>query len=207
MLKSFNKKPMKRFIIIIFATILLVYAGMNAQELIQKEKTTSQEDVVTITPSPTIKIPTISNTFVLSENTDSSQTTLTLESIGKYNDEIIKSEKTSSQWKLSQNDTLLQISINPSDTSPFGADLEPDITLLNSRLTANQIYRVKVDENFYFYTNRYYNDSCGQRYCSNGLLSTDSGEDLSIYCVLGESSPDELSFCDNIVVNLNDKSI
>ncbi|HRP37842.1 MAG TPA: hypothetical protein PLS50_08615 [Candidatus Dojkabacteria bacterium] len=198
---------MKRIIILTIATILLVYAGMNAQELIQKEKTSSQEYVITITPSPSIEVPTLSHTFVLSENTNSSQSNLTLESIGNYKGEVIKSEQTPSQWKLSQNDTFLQISTNPSDTSPFGADLEPDITLLNSRLTANQIYRVKVDESFYFYTNRYYNDSCGQRYCSNGLLSTDSGEDLSIYCVLGESSPDELSFCDNIVVNLNDKSI
>ncbi|HRO65680.1 MAG TPA: hypothetical protein PKU78_05650 [Candidatus Dojkabacteria bacterium] len=198
---------MKRIIILTIATILLVYAGMNAQELIQKEKTISQEEVITITPSPSIEVPTLSHTFVLSENTNSSQSNLTLESIGNYKGEVIKSEQTPSQWKLSQNDTFLQISTNPSDTSPFGADLEPDITLLNSRLTANQIYRVKVDESFYFYTNRYYNDSCGQRYCSNGLLSTDSGEDLSIYCVLGESSPDELSFCDNIVVNLNDKSI
>ncbi|HRN86728.1 MAG TPA: hypothetical protein PK863_05385 [Candidatus Dojkabacteria bacterium] len=198
---------MKRIIILTIATILLVYAGMNAQELIQKEKTSSQEYVITITPSPSIEVPTLSHTFVLSENTNSSQSNLTLESIGNYKGEVIKSEQTPSQWKLSQNDTFLQISTNPSDTSPFGADLEPDITLLNSRLTANQIYRVKVDESFYFYTNRYYNDSCGQRYCSNGLLSTDGGVDMSIYCVLGESSPDELSFCDNIVVNLNDKSI
>jgi len=206
-LKSFNKKIMKRIIILTIATILLVYAGMNVRELIQKEKTTSQEEVITITPSPSIEVPTLSHTFVLSENTNSSQSNLTLESIGNYKGEVIKSEQTPSQWKLSQNDTILQISTNPSDSSPFGADLEPDITLLNSQLTANQIYRVKVDESFYFYTNKYYNDSCGQRYCTNGLLSTDSGEDLSIYCVLGESSPDELSFCDNIVVNLNDKSI
>lgn len=198
---------MKRIIILTIATILLVYAGMNVRELIQKEKTTSQEEVITITPSPSIEVPTLSHTFVLSENTNSSQSNLTLESIGNYKGEVIKSEQTPSQWKLSQNDTILQISTNPSDSSPFGADLEPDITLLNSQLTANQIYRVKVDESFYFYTNKYYNDSCGQRYCTNGLLSTDSGEDLSIYCVLGESSPDELSFCDNIVVNLNDKSI
>lgn len=198
---------MKRIIILTIATILLVYAGMNARELIQKEKTISQEEVITITPSPSIEVPTLSHTFVLSENTSSSQTTLTLESIGKYNDEIIKSEKTSSQWKLSQNDAILQISTNPSDSSPFGADLEPDITLLNSQLTAKQIYRIKVDKSFYFYTNRYYNDSCGQKYCSNGLLSTDRGEDLSIYCVLGESSPDVLSFCDQVVENLNDKSI
>lgn len=207
MLKSFNKKIMKRIIILTIATILLVYAGMNARELIQKEKTTSQEDIITSTPSPTINISTLSNTFVLSEDTNSSQTTLTLESIGKYNDEIIKSEKTSSQWKLSQNDAILQISTNPSDSSPYGADIEPDVALLNSQLTAMQIYRVKVDENFYFYTNRYYNDSCGQKYCSNGLLSTDRGEDLSIYCVLWESSPDKLSFCDQIVENLKDRNV
>lgn len=207
MLKLFNKKIMKRIIILTIATILLVYAGMNARELIQKEKPTSQEDVITITPSPSIEVSTLSHTFVLSENTNSSQSNLTLESIGNYNGEFIKSEQTPSQWKLSQDDTFIQISTNPGDSSPFGAEKEPDISLLSSQLTAKQIYRIKVDESFYFYTNRYYNDSCGQKYCSNGLLSTDRGEDLSIYCVLWESSPDKLSFCDQIVENLKVRNV
>jgi hypothetical protein len=74
--------------------------------------------------------------------------------------------------------------------------------MLKSQLTEETLYRIKVDNSFYFYTNRYFTDSCGQNYCSNGLVDMGGETNATIFCTTDAEDTVNLNFCDNLVGNL-----
>ena len=191
---------MKKVIILTIATILLIFAGVSARELIQNDPNVPQ---VSPSDTPVIRNVTyLTNQFIKTKSDQTQETELTLETIGEFDGEIIKQVNSTSQWKLNLDNKQLEVTLNTYDSTPYGTDLEPEVTKLKSQLTMEQLYRIKVYEGFYFYTDSYYTDSCSQKYCSNGLVSIPGDLDLSIYCTVMTDNPESLEYCDEVVKNL-----
>ena len=191
---------MKKVIILTIATILLIFAGVSARELIQNDPNVPQ---VSPSDTPVIRNVTyLTNQFIKTKSDQTQETELTLETIGEFDGEIIKQVNSTSQWKLNLDNKQLEVTLNTYDSTPYGTDLEPEVTKLKSQLTMEQLYRIKVYEGFYFYTDSYYTDSCIQKYCSNGLVSIPGDLDLSIYCTVMTDNPESLEYCDEVVKKL-----
>lgn len=102
-------------------------------------------------------------------------------------------------WLLEDDDMKLYIS--PAlDESPFGSNDELSIQKIMNISMSKSIYRIPLMDNYYFYTDRYFNDSCGGRHCSNGYITNTDSEDFSIDCEIKTDSG--LKVCDELVQNL-----
>ena len=193
---------MKKVIILTIATILLIFASISARELIQTESDVSDQKI-SPTETPVIRnVAYLTNKFTKPKSEQSEEIQLTIETIGGFDGEIIKQVNSTSQWKLNLDNKQLEVTLNTYDSTPYGSDLEPEVMKLKSQLTMEQLYRIKVYEGFYFYTDSYYTDSCSQKYCSNGLVSIPGDLDLSIYCTVMTDNPESLEYCDEVVKNL-----
>lgn len=197
---------MKKILILSITLILLVFAGFSARNLLRNDATiSSQSPISTVTPTVR-KQQKINNTFITYLSDQSSETEVTYETIGEYDDSLITHEQSPKQWKLHWESTQLEITMNSDESSPYGSDLQPESITLASQLSGETpLYRIKIDEDFYFYSDTYYNDSCGQKYCSNGIISREKNSDLSIYCRTKDTNSQGVEFCDQIVVNLREK--
>ncbi|MCA9379944.1 hypothetical protein KC675_02065 [Candidatus Dojkabacteria bacterium] len=193
---------MKKIFVLTIATILLIFAGISARELIENEPNLIEPLAIPSTVTPTTKTINLSNTFLLYQTDQSINEEITLETIGEYNGETITTDKSQTQWKLYSDKTQLEIKLNNNESVPYGSDIEPEAIMLNSQLSDEPLYRIKVDNSFYFYTNRYFTDSCGQKYCSNGLVDTGGETNSTIFCTTDAGNTVNLNFCDNLVENL-----
>lgn len=196
---------MRRIIMLCIASILLLFAGTTAWELIQNEsKDNNSEILPSITPT-LVKSPLISNNFTITNVEGSTEKQYNLETLGEYNNIPITSEKSPRQWTLITEDTRLEITMNINESSPFGSDIEPEVQILNTTLSEKPLYRIKVQENFHFYTDSYYTNTCGQKYCSNGLLTIKDVIDFTIYCATETDKSLDLNYCDRLVENLKER--
>ena len=196
---------MKKIFILTVASILLIFTWFSARELLQSDLVISSQESIP-TGTPVVKRQQmVNNTFITYLNDKSSETEVTYETLGVYNDSLITNEQTPKQWKLYWESTQLEITLNSEESSPFGSDVQPESNTLVSQLSENPIHRIKVDENFYFYTDKFFNDSCGQKFCSSGLVNTKGENDFSIFCTINNDGLGDLEFCDQIVINLREK--
>jgi hypothetical protein len=193
---------MKKILVLTIATILLIFAGISARELIQNEPNLREPLAIPSTVTPTTKTINLSNTFLLYQTDQSINEEMTLETIGEYNGETITTDMSQTQWKLYSDKTQLEIKLNNNESVPYGSEIETEVIMLKSQLTEETLYRIKVDNSFYFYTNRYFTDSCGQNYCSNGLVDMGGETNATIFCTTDAEDTVNLNFCDNLVGNL-----
>ena len=149
---------MKKIFILTVASILLIFTWFSARELLQSDLVISSQESIP-TGTPVVKRQQmVNNTFITYLNDKSSETEVTYETLGVYNDSLITNEQTPKQWKLYWESTQLEITLNSEESSPFGSDVQPESNTLVSQLSENPIHRIKVDENFYFYTDKFFND-------------------------------------------------
>lgn len=102
-------------------------------------------------------------------------------------------------WLLENEDMKLYIS--PAlDESPFSSNDDLSIQQIMNISMSKNIYRIPLMDNYYFYTDRYFNDSCGGRHCSNGYITSTDSEDFSVDCEV--KTGNGLKICDELVQNL-----
>jgi len=102
-------------------------------------------------------------------------------------------------WLLENEDMKLYIS--PAlDESPFSSNDDLSILEFMNIPLSKKIYRIPLMDNYYFYTDRYFNDSCGGKHCSNGYITSTDSEDFSVDCEIKTGSG--LKICDELVQNL-----
>lgn len=151
--------------------------------------------------SPTIVQSTsFSEKFEIMDNTSLTMSEIKLTT--NLEDSInIKATKVSNNiWEITWVNGSIQFIVNSLESNPFGVDIQPRVTKIDNAFFPSQVYKIDVNSSESFYTSSYYFDSCGNKFCSNGLLSYSDSINLQIMCKSRQINAGQV--CDNIIKNL-----
>lgn len=108
------------------------------------------------------------------------------------------------KWILENDDMSLTISTYI-DESPFSTNADIEVVTISNPQLAESLFRIPIQDKYYFYSDSYSQNECGNKHCSNGLVSIPNSEFIEILC---ESKRQEsVKICDELVGNLEIVSI
>lgn len=193
----------KKTVSLILVLLLILILGTQTYKMIANQKGLPIDDQSTSTttsPSPTNILPTPIgelSAILYSKNTfNEAGYTIHLKTTGDT--QLITDIVDRSEWTIKNDSMVLSISTYI-DGSPFSSDKNLEIEKLPDTNLHTPIYRIPLNDNQYFYSDDY-RDDCGNRHCSNGLVSLSNTESLSILCEASEV--EDLEVCDELVKNL-----
>lgn len=103
------------------------------------------------------------------------------------------------KWILQNDEISLTISTFL-DESPFSTNSDIEIVTISNSHLAKSLFRIPIQDNYYFYSDSYSREECGDKHCSNGLISIPNSEFIEILCE--RKTPEGLRLCDELVENL-----
>ena len=193
---------MRKTLTIIAAFIALVAISINLYKLIQNDhKSNSRNSTITtiVSTTPTTYMKIVSTTLALTTEDPKKSVYLSLRS--QFDPDIsLNNETQGNSWLLTQDGLRLQIDLISGENSPYSSDAEPEVKALTSNSFANPMYRIALGAGSYFYSDRYFRNTCGESFCSSGTIAVKEGMYLEVNCQA--NSPNSLDLCDKIVSNL-----
>lgn len=195
----------KKIIILLLLLPLILFIGLSAYSMLNEEELEIHDSALnqakpTNTPAePTEEVNDLSITMSGKYWFSNTEYSLTLKTslVSKYppSGQLLEGNI----WLLENEDMKLYIS--PAlDESPFSSNDDLSIQQIMNISMSKNIYRIPLMDNYYFYTDRYFNDSCGGRHCSNGYITSTDSEDFSVDCEV--KTGNGLKICDELVQNL-----
>lgn len=195
----------KKIIILLLLLPLILFIGLSAYSMLNEERLEIHDSTLTQakptdTPvEPTEKVNDLSISMSGKYWFSDTEYSLTLKTslVNKYppSSQLLEGNI----WLLENEDMKLYIS--PAlDESPFGSDDDLSVLEFMNIPMSKKIYRIPLMDSLYFYTDRYFNYSCGGRHCSNGYITSTDSEDFSVDCEIKTDSG--LNVCDELVQNL-----
>lgn len=103
------------------------------------------------------------------------------------------------KWILQNDEISLTISTFL-DESPFSTNADIEVVPINNPRLAESLFRIPIQDNYYFYSDSYSQEECGDKHCSNGLISIPNSEFIEILCEKKTQQGPRL--CDELVENL-----
>jgi hypothetical protein len=138
--------------------------------------------------------------FEIPDSTGTKLTKVQLSSRINFDKDIDAVKNSANIWEFSWDDSIMQIIVSPNESNPFGVNLQPSVAKIDNVNFMKQIYRISTDSISSFYTDSYYFDTCGNKYCSNGFINYSDSIMLQITCSSGNELATQI--CDEFVSNL-----
>jgi len=199
----------KKIIVLLILLPIIFLIGLSAYSMLN-DNTRSVEDssnnqAITTSSGPTIEMDdvltaTIWGKYILTK----SPYTLDLRTKFTKTSQLSSSTSDDIKWILRSDDMSLTISTFI-DESPFSTNADIKVVPLDNPHLGKTLFRIPIQDKGYFYTDNYKTEECGDKHCSNGLITIPNSESIEIYCETMETQ--NLEICDELVKNLEIISI
>lgn len=193
----------KKIIVLLLLLPLIVFIGLSAYSMLNDstlpmEKATNNQvaspTLETTSESDKVFTATIKGNYIFSDTTYS----LDLRTKSTNNSGLSSEISDEIKWVFQSDEMSLTISTFI-DESPFSTNADIEIVTLNKSQLDKPLFRFPIQDNYYFYSDSYAQQECGDKHCSNGLVSIPNSEWIEILCEI--KKPDGLKLCDELVEN------
>lgn len=187
---------MKKILISVVTITLFIFATFRIANIINRSDQQTIPGTIYTYIEPTEEFVELSNKFINPLN--NLETTLTIK--GHTISEGLNHETGEQKWTITDGLSTLEVNLITTENYPFSSDSEPQTHTIKTKLTENIVYRIKVDDKSYFYSDSYFREDCGQEYCSNGTLELSDAR-FSVFCYVTENTNMErVTVCDQLVL-------